>query len=167
MRIRVQIFHLLVGLMYLLLIDTACAAQAYGATPTTVLEGKNLAIISGCNDCHTSGYAGSGGQVPMKNWLEGDTLGWNGPWGTTYAPNLRLFMAHTTLKQWLHFARTAKLRPPMPYWGLRHMSKRQLTALFEFIRHLGPAGKSAPGYLPPGVKPKAPYVTWVLPKRAP
>ena len=93
-------------------------------------------------------------------------MGWHGPWGTTYAPNLRHFMQTLSRQQWIHFARTRKLRPPMPYWALRAMSDRDLTAIYDFVRHLGPAGKAAPKYLTPDKQPKAPYVNWVLPTQA-
>ncbi|MDX1487796.1 MAG: hypothetical protein R3268_06320, partial [Acidiferrobacterales bacterium] len=58
--------------------------------PKLVERGRYLSVIAGCNDCHTSGYLWSNGDVPEKDWLTGDTLGWRGPWGTTYAVNLRL-----------------------------------------------------------------------------
>src|SRR5882672_998171 len=47
-------------------------------------RGSYLAVIAGCNDCHTPGYAESGGKVPESQWLTGTLLGWSGPWGTTY-----------------------------------------------------------------------------------
>lgn len=131
-----------------------------------IAHGRYMAVVGGCNDCHTAGYPQSGGRIPLKKWLAGSALGWHGPWGTTYAPNLRLFMQTLTLKQWIHFARTARLRPPMPYWSLRTMSLHDLTALYAFIRYLGPIGKPAPAYLPPGKAPRAPYVTWVSPSKA-
>jgi len=131
-----------------------------------VAHGRYMAVVGGCNDCHTTGYAQSGGRLAQKKWLTGSVLGWHGPWGTTYPPNLRLFMQTMTLRQWIHFARTARLRPPMPYWSLRTMSTRDLTALYAFIRYLGPSGKPAPAYLPPGKTPKGPYVTRVIPSKA-
>lgn len=131
--------------------------------PSLVAHGRYLAVVGGCNDCHTAGYAASGGKVAQKKWLAGSALGWHGPWGTTYPPNLRLFMQTLSLKQWIHFARTARLRPPMPFWSLRIMTIHDLTALYTFIRFLGPAGKPAPAYLPPGKRPHGPYVTWVVP----
>lgn len=48
-----------------------------------VERGRYLVKTSGCNDCHTAGYAESGGNVPEKEWLSGNQLGWCGPWGTT------------------------------------------------------------------------------------
>ena len=37
-------------------------------------RGRYLVEIGGCNDCHTPGYAMSGGKVPEKQWLVGDGL---------------------------------------------------------------------------------------------
>ena len=57
---------------------------------TDVERGRYLAIIGGCNDCHTDGYLQTEGDVPEEQWLLGSPLGWRGPWGTTFPPNLRL-----------------------------------------------------------------------------
>ena len=57
---------------------------------TDVERGRYLAIIGGCNDCHTDGYLQAEGDVPEDRWLLGSPVGWRGPWGTTYPPNLRL-----------------------------------------------------------------------------
>src|SRR5688572_14743607 len=47
-------------------------------------RGRYLVQVSGCNDCHTRGYAEKAGKIDEKDWLLGDVLGWQGPWGTTY-----------------------------------------------------------------------------------
>lgn len=152
------------GVCALSLLLAGLPVQAKGPPHSAlVARGRYLAVVGGCNDCHTAGYADSGGRVPERNWLAGSALGWHGPWGTTYPPNLRLFMQTMPLKRWIHFARTARLRPPMPYWSLRTMSVRDLTSLYAFVRSLGPMGDAAPAYLPPGKTPRRPYVTWVLP----
>src|SRR5262245_4155347 len=62
------------------------AAKASTAN-VTVARGRYLAQVAGCNDCHTAHYPQTGGQVPEKDWLKGDFIGWKGEWGTTYAPN--------------------------------------------------------------------------------
>src|ERR1700744_3632706 len=64
-------------------------------------RGRYLAVIAGCNDCHTPGYAESGGEVPESQWLTGTLLGWSGPWGTTYAVNLRLYFQNMTSDEWV------------------------------------------------------------------
>lgn len=70
---------------------TAIAQQPTAKGPTLdVLRGRYLVQVVGRNDCHTQGYPEAGGKVDEKLWLSGSTLGWRGPWGTTYAVNLRL-----------------------------------------------------------------------------
>ena len=137
----------------------AIAANRSGASPL-LKRGRYLVVIGGCNDCHTPGYAESGGKVPEKDWLTGSRLGWHGPWGTTYPPNLRLFMQGITRAQWIKFAHSAQLRPPMPSWALHTLTDRDLSAIYAFVRHLGPSGHKAPNFIPPGQTPPEPYVSW-------
>lgn len=119
-------------------------------------HGRYLVRIAGCNDCHTPGYMANAGKVDEKVWLTGDQLGWSGPWGTTYAANLRLYMKDMTEADWVHAARNMKARPPMPWFTFEAMSDRDLRAIYQFVKTLGPAGGPAPAYLPPGVEPKGP-----------
>jgi mono/diheme cytochrome c family protein len=123
-----------------------------------IARGRYIAQIAGCNDCHTAGYAESGGNVPEGNWLLGTPLGWRGDWGTTYAANLRLYMQRLTEDEWIAAARHTKLRPPMPWFALRDMEEPDLRAFYRFVRHLGPAGEAAPAYLPPNAAPQGPVV---------
>jgi len=129
-------------------ISTQAATPA--ADTKDIARGRYLMKIAGCNDCHTRGYAHSGGKVPEPVWLTGDTLGFAGPWGTTYPINLRLYMQDITEAQWMALARTKEMRPPMPWFALRDMSDADLRATYRFIRSLGPAGQPAPAFLPPG-----------------
>ncbi len=123
-----------------------------------VERGRYLIRITGCNDCHTPGYAMSGGKTPEAEWLTGDPLGWRGPWGTTYAPNLRLYMQELTEEGWIKKAKTLSTRPPMPWFNVNDMSRADLRAIYRYVRHLGPAGKPAPAYVPPDKAPPQPYV---------
>src|SRR5262245_8845246 len=77
-------------------------------------RGRYLSKIAGCNDCHTQGYMGAAGNVPEEKWLTGDVLGWRGPWGTTYASNLRDKVPKMSEEEWVQYCRKAQLRPPMP-----------------------------------------------------
>ncbi|HEY1230376.1 MAG TPA: hypothetical protein VGF26_23955, partial [Ramlibacter sp.] len=87
------------------MLSTTAFAQAPTAqepqtgTPGSIERGRYLARIGGCNDCHTRGYAQSGGKVPENQWLTGDGVGWSGPWGTTYPANLRLALAKVSEQQ--------------------------------------------------------------------
>lgn len=135
-------------------------------TPKAVADSADsryLLLIAGCNDCHTRGFLLSGGKIAETEWLTGDITGWSGPWGTTYAPNLRLLFRNMTEDSWVRFAYNLTARPPMPWWTVRTMKDSDLRNLYGFIRSLGPKGMSAPAYLPPGQKPEPPYVLFVPP----
>jgi hypothetical protein len=47
-----------------------------------------------------------------------------------------------------------------------HMSKLDLSAIYHFIRYLGPAGVSAPAFVPPDQQPKGPVVQFTAPPPA-
>ena len=145
-------------LALLAVLIAAAPALAQEKTDPLVKRGRYVVQIGGCNDCHTAGYAPSGGKVPEAQWLTGDALGWRGPWGTTYPTNLRLYMQNLTEDQWVKKAKALNTRPPMPWFNVRDMSTNDLRALYRYIRHLGPAGKPAPAYLPPEKTPPQPYV---------
>lgn len=129
-----------------------------GTDATVLARGKYIVQVGGCNDCHTAGYAQSGGQTPEQEWLKGDVVGWRGPWGTTYPTNLRLVIGSMSQEQWLKHARSMQPRPPMPWFNVRAMSDDDLVAMHAYVKSLGPAGQPAPSYLPPTEAPKGPYV---------
>ena len=143
-------------------------ASAAGPDANTLARGKYLVRIGGCNDCHTAGYAESGGKTPEADWLAGSPVGYQGPWGTTYPANLRLVMQSLTEEQWLKKARAA-MRPPMPWFNLAAATDADLRAMYHYIRSLGPKGEPAPAYAAPGTTVNTPYIVFVpqnLPKRA-
>jgi mono/diheme cytochrome c family protein len=129
----------------------------------TVDRGRYLVKIAGCNDCHTPGYLLSEGKTPEELWLTGDTFGWRGPWGTTYGPNLRIFVPTLTEDQWVIFAKNLRTRPTMAWFNLNKMKDEDLRAIYQYIRYLGPGGKPAPQYLPPDKEPDPPYALFPLP----
>lgn len=128
-----------------------------------VRQGRHLILIGGCNDCHTSGFAPSGGKTPESQWLTGSPLGFNGPWGTTYPTNLRMKLATMDLATWKAYAHALGTRPPMPYWALNEMSDAELEAIWAYVRMLGPAGTEMPAALPPGQTPDGPVVRFPQP----
>lgn len=139
---------------------TPAAAQTQASQaqdPALVERGRYLVRIAGCNDCHTPGYLQAEGKVDEKLWLTGDAFGWRGPWGTTYATNLRLFVANLSQAQWLQHVGTMRPRPPMPWFNLQDMSERDRRAIFAYLKALGPAGQHAPAALPPGKPAPQPY----------
>ena len=150
-------------LIVLLLLAYAVSGRAANDDAELIERGRYLVKIAACNDCHTAGYAESAGAVEERLWLTGDSIGWLGPWGTTYPSNLRLSMQQIEEAQWLTLARTAQYRPPMPWFMLRDMSDDDLRAIYRFVRHLGPAGKPAPSFLPPGQVPQGAYYEFHAP----
>jgi hypothetical protein len=138
--------------------QTRATRQATPLDRKTQDHARYIIKIAGCNDCHTTGYAEAAGKIPETDWLKGDTMGWRGPWGTTYASNLRLSMHNLSEEQWVRIARSVEFRPPMPWFVLREMKERDLRAIYRFIRHLGPAGDPAPAYVPPDQKPRQPFI---------
>ncbi|MGZ5178948.1 MAG: c-type cytochrome [Ramlibacter sp.] len=143
----------------LLLASVTPAARAAGPAGANEIDrGRYLIQVSGCNDCHTPNYGPSNGKVDEKLWLTGDALGWSGPWGTTYATNLRLLMQRLSREQWIAHARTMEPRPPMPWYNVRAMSEQDLSAIHAYVRHLGPAGTPAPASVAPGRKAPGPVV---------
>ena len=152
------------------LLSISPATLATGPTPdSAVLErGRYLAVSSGCNDCHTPNYMETEGKVPEPQWLMGSPIGFQGPWGTSYPVNLRLYVQKLSQSEWLK--RTSEpMRPPMPWFNLREMTETDRIALYEFIRSLGPVGEPAPAPVAPGVAVTTPYFDFEpknLPKQA-
>ena len=123
-----------------------------------IARGKYMVLTGHCNNCHTNGYTSAQGRIPEKDWLLGSApLGYRGPWGTTYASNLRLTVAQFTQEQWVKYAQSATPRPPMPWWSLHDTTVQDLRAMYQYIKHLGPAGEPAPDFLSPDKEPKPPY----------
>ncbi len=130
-----------------------------------IRRGRYLIQTSGCNDCHTPGYMQKDGHVPEAEWLTGDALGWQGPWGTTYPANLRRVVASMTEAQWLARAR-GPMRPPMPSPSLRAMRDADLRAIYRYVKSLPVKGDPAPAYVPPDGKVATPYFD-LTPKNLP
>jgi mono/diheme cytochrome c family protein len=137
--------------------DESVAGDKAGSA---VERGRYLVTIGGCNDCHTNGYLQSGGKVPESEWLAGTAVGYQGPWGTTYASNLRLVIGGLSEAEWVAHARKERL-PPMPWFNLAKMTDDDLKAVYAYVRSLGPAGVAAPAYVAPGGKVDTPYFVFV------
>lgn len=140
--------------------DKADAVVAIGG-PTVVAasdidQGRYVMAIGSCNNCHTPGFARSNGDVPESGRLMGNPVGYAGPWGVTYAPNLRLTVANTTEDEFVTMLATRNASPPMPWASVRAMSESDRRAVYRYIKSLGPGGAAMPAALPPGVKPTTP-----------
>ena len=155
----------LATLSFLSILSPSPASAASGNDALLIERGKYLAQVAGCNDCHTPGYMQNEGKVPENLWLTGADVGFQGPWGTSYPVNLRLYMDKMSEAQWIARARQP-MRPPMPWFNLREMSDKDLLALYRYVRFLGPVGDPAPVAVAPGQPVATPYVEFV-PKNLP
>jgi mono/diheme cytochrome c family protein len=124
-------------------------------------RGRYLVNITGCNDCHTKGHVESGGKIAESKRLQGHDTGWQGPWGTTYATNLRQYFSAIDEDQWAQYAKKMKARPPMPWFSVNEMNDDDLRAVHAYIRSLGPSSQAVPQYLPPGKEPPKPVFRFV------
>lgn len=143
-------------------------AFASDTAGSEIERGRYLVRMVGCNDCHTPQYGLKAGDVPEKDWLIGDGVGWKGPWGTTYPGNLRHRIAQMTEEEWITYARALRTRPPMPWFTLNAMNTADLKLMYRFIRSLGDSANKVPDALAPGIAPKTPFmdVNVVMPKTA-
>ncbi len=133
-----------------LLVGWLALAPAMADTSADVIErGRYLVEIAGCNDCHSPGYAESNGQLPETAWLQGSPVGYSGPWGVSYAANLRLAVENMPLEAWQLRIEAGGL-PPMPWPAMRAMSTEDRAAIYHYVKALGPAGDWAPAAQPPG-----------------
>ena len=87
-------------------------------------------------------------------------LGWRGPWGTTYAVNLRLRLKDMTEDQWVEFAKTFTTRPPMPWFNVRAMDETDIRSIYLYVKSFDDLGEPAPSYVPPDQEPKPPFVSF-------
>jgi mono/diheme cytochrome c family protein len=137
----------------------AQAPAAPGATETEIERGRYLISVGGCNDCHTPGFMVDPFAVPESEWLTGVPVGWRGPWGTTYAANLRRRVQEMSEQEWVTLLKTRKAMPPMPWFSVSRLKDADSRAVYHYIRSLGPKGEHVPKYLPPQQDPATPYMS--------
>jgi cytochrome c553 len=148
----------------------ASGAAAWAAEPAapSVAYGKWVSIVGGCHDCHTADYGEKNGVINPDLALKGNPVGYRGPWGTTYAVNLRILADGMSEDAWVKFLQTFTARPPMPYYNVHALDDVQMRSLHMYIASLGAAGDPAPSYVPPGEEPTTPYAVFappVMPKQ--
>jgi mono/diheme cytochrome c family protein len=146
-------------LIALIVSGCSVAENRQGKAMTAVDKGRSLVITMGCNDCHTTGGKGDGHE---EDWLTGSRLGFTGSYGTVYPTNLRLLVNEVSEHQWLLLIQRITRNSPMALTRLPSLTDEELTAVYRFIRQLGPKGEPAPERLPPGVMPTTDFVPFPL-----
>lgn len=151
------------GMLFLMVVgctknDTADRSP-HISSANQIEAGRYMIILGGCNDCHTNGYLMNEGKVPEADWLTGSPVGWQGPWGTTYPPNLRLRVQEMTEDEWVEQLKTRTGLPPMPWMNVNKMSESDARAIYAYIKSLGPKGEKMPLAVAPGVLPQTPYLS--------
>jgi hypothetical protein len=142
--------------------DTGATAERPFVTASdSIAAGRYLVVAAGCNDCHTPGYMENPAAVSETVWLTGVPIGFRGPWGTSYARNLRLTASDMTADEWVEMFRTRTSLPPMPWHNVKSMSERDARAIYHYIRTLRPLGQPAPLPVGPEVEPETPYFLFV------
>lgn len=140
------------------LTDEAAMQESPHVVASNPIEaGRYLVIIGQCNDCHTDGYMTTE-NMPEEDWLTGSVVGWQGPWGTTYPPNLRFRVQEWSEDAWVQTLKTRKMMPPMPWVNVNKMSEQDMRAIYAYIQSLGPKGEHAPLAVAPGVMPSTQYL---------
>ncbi len=137
-----------------------------------VKRGEYLATIMDCGGCHTRGAMA--GKPDPQGYLAGSGIGFQIPeLGTFYPPNLTSD-PETGLGRWseadiVKAVRTGVrpdgriLAPVMPYSHYGRLTDADAQALAAYIRSLKPVRHQVPEIAGPAEKPKAPYLTVVMP----
>jgi len=126
-----------------------------------VARGEYLVKVIGCGDCHTPGSFS--GAPDASRWLSGTEYGWQGPWGTTYGPNLT--PDSTGLATWTEedIVRALKqgtrkdgtpILPPMPWPWFSNLTPEDAQAIAAYLKSIPAVAHKVPAKVPPG-KPAA------------
>ena len=150
------------GLAVGLLLSGTAAFAADGTV--SVEEGSRIAIIGGCHDCHTDGFAISEGQIDPEKALRGSPVGFQGPWGTTYPANLRITLSKLSEDEFVAYGHSFKTRPPMPWFNVHKLTESELRSFYQYVKSLGEPGELAPAFVEPGAAPKTPFIVFAPPE---
>jgi mono/diheme cytochrome c family protein len=102
--------------------------------------------LGNCNDCHTPGWGvrPNEGLVPIENWDMGGEKNVSAA-GVTYSANLRLVPGKMSLEEFIAGFKTRE-NPRMPWPYFRDINDKDLTAVYNFLKSLGPKGEATPPF---------------------
>lgn len=135
------------------------AKKPAGARQKQIERGEYLTTIAGCNDCHTPGTLY--GAPDFERRLAGSDVGWQGPWGVSYARNLTPHLEtgigrwsedqiYTALRTGVHPLDGHVLLPPMPWPNTAVMTEEDLRAIVAFLKSLPAVDHRVPANRAPG-----------------
>jgi len=148
------------------------AAKTDAAAKAKAIErGRFLVGVSACVDCHTPGTLF--GAPDFTRQLSGSELGWQGPWGTTYArnltPDLETGLGYYKEVEIVNAIKGGKrldgspMLPPMPWQNYTAYSDEDLHAMATYLLSLPPISHAVPERVPPGKAPTGSFLTFPAP----
>jgi mono/diheme cytochrome c family protein len=161
---------------------TAAAGKTDAETKAQLIaRGKHLVTVSGCNDCHTPGALY--GAPDFARLLSGSEVGWQGPWGTSYARNLtpdpETGLGDYSAKEIVAAMKSGRrldgkpMLPPMPWQGIASNGDDDLYAIAAYLLSLPIVVHAVPASLPPGQQATGPVIVlpapsaWDAPRATP
>jgi len=151
---------------YAALAGAAAMIAATTAAPTaraeTLVErGHYLAVLAGCNDCHTPGFFL--GAPDKAKYLGGSDVGFEIPGlgvfaGRNITPDKETGIGNWTDEQIATALTTGRrpdgrhLAPIMPYPSFVNLTKEDVAALIAFLRSIPPVKNQVAGPFKPGDK---------------
>ena len=137
--------------------------EPHVAARDAIAAGRYRVNYGGCNECHTPGFAQAKVPIPEADRLTGNPIGFQGPWGTSYAINLRLFFTRFPEPRWIAVVRKPpfEVHPPMPWRSLQALSDADLSAIYAYVHSLGDAGVATHDFIPPGGTVTSPVIRLV------
>ncbi len=132
--------------------------SAGAASKAKIARGEYLVTIMGCGDCHTPGTFY--GDPDFSRKLSGSEIGWQGPWGVSYARNLTPDL-ETGIGYWkeqdiVNAIRTGQrpdgsvLLPPMPWPSFSRLTDADAHAIAAYLMSLPTVDHKVPDRVPPG-----------------
>jgi hypothetical protein len=146
------------------LVIGAIPSIGFAADEVSVERGRLVSIISGCHDCHTDGYGESEGNIDPAKAMKGRSVGWRGPWGTTYARNLRRHAQRLTEDGYVLDLTTIRALPPMPWYNVRLMPENDMRSLYRYLKSLDDPGEETPSTVRSEEDPKTPFIVLAPPQ---
>lgn len=148
---------------------------------TPLQRGEYLSNIMACNDCHTPG--GIYGGPDFERRFAGSELGWQGPWGVSYASNLTPD-PETGLGNWTNVEIERALRsgvrkdgspilPPMPWPNFANLTPDDMASLIAYLKSVPPVKHKVPDRVPPNGVATTPVIpipapgAWDAPRTTP